>query len=151
MLPHLFLQFPKQIQLEKKMTMKNASRARSQSKTQRVYDADPKPWPDNPPGYTFLGDVVREVYERLFPRSTELSEQHLFATIDQIRQDTLAGRLELGHFDGDVFAVLAGASLLADDWWQHFLSCSVGGADVFVRDRELDAYVKFIDRVKVTN
>ena len=59
--------------------------------------------------------------------------------------------MELGHFDGDVFAVLAGASLLADDWRQHFLSCSVGGADVFVQDRELDAYVKFIDRVKVTN
>ena len=110
-----------------------------------------KPWPDNPPGYTFLGEVVREVYERLFPPSTELSEQRLFAAIEQIRQDALAGRLALGHFDGDAFAVLGGARLLAGDWRQLFLSCSVESADVFVRDRELDDYVQFIDRVRAAN
>ncbi len=151
MLRHRRLQPHKQTQLEKKMTMKNASPARSERKTQRIYDADPKPWPDNPPGYTFLGDVVREVYERLFPRSTELSEQRLFAAIDRIRQDALAGHLALGRFDGDAFAVLAGAKLKANNWRQVFLSCSVGSADVFVRDLEVDAYVKFIDQAKVAN
>ena len=134
-----------------KMTTKNASPARSQRKTQRVHNANLKPWPDNPPGYTFLGEVVREVYERLCPPSTELSEQRLFAAIEQIRQDALAGRLALGHFDGDAFAVLGGARLLAGDWRQLFLSCSVESADVFVRDRELDYYVQFIDRVRAAN
>ncbi len=131
--------------------MENASPARSQRKTQRVHKADLKPWPDNPAGYTFLGDVVREVYARLFPSSAELSEQRLFAAIEQIREDALAGRLALGHFDGDAFAVLGRARLRADNWRQLFLSCSVESADVFVRDRELDYYVQFIDRVRCAN
>ncbi len=130
--------------------MKHVSRAPSRRRTQRVYDDDPKPWPANPPGYTFLGDVVREVYARLFPGSVELFDECLYATLDQIREDALAGRLALGHFDGDAFVVLAGADLRPNDWRQLCLSCSVAGAeDVFVRDRELDAYVKFLDRVKV--
>lgn len=132
--------------------MKNASRAPARRRTARVYDADPKPWPENPPGYTFLGDVVREVYARLFPGSAELSDERLFATLDQIREDALAGRLALGYFDGDAFVVLSGANLRPNDWRQLCLSCSIGGAeDVFVRDLELDAYVRFIDRVRVAD
>jgi len=132
------------------MNTKNTVRVRSPRKTQRVYNADLKPWPANPPGYTFLGDVVREVYARLYSVSAELSEQRLFATIDQIRDHALAGYLTLGHFEGDAFAALTEAKLESGDWRQLFLSCSAEGADVFVRDRELHAYVKFVDGVKVT-
>ncbi len=129
--------------------MKNASRTPSKRKTQRVYEVDLRPWPVNTPGYTFLGDVVREVYERLFPDSADLTDERLFAAIGQIREDAQAGRLALGHFDGEVFAVLAAARLKAKDWPQLFLSCSAGGADIFVRDRELGDYVKFIDGIRV--
>jgi hypothetical protein len=129
--------------------MKTTRQSPSQRKSQRVYEADARPWPVNTPGYTFLGDVVREVYERLFPGSAGLSDERLFAAIGQIREDALAGRLALGHLDGEVFAVLAAARLKAREWRQLFLSCSVAGADIFVRDRELIHYVKFIDGVRV--
>jgi hypothetical protein len=128
--------------------MKTTRQPPSPRKSQPVCDAGARPWPVNAPGYTFLGDVVREVYERLFPGSFGLSDERLFAAIGRIRQDALAGRLALGHFDGEVFAPLAAARLKAREWRQLFLSCSAGGADIFVRDRELVHYVKFIDGVR---
>lgn len=131
--------------------MKNASQPRLQRKIEGVRDAGEKPWPSGRPGYTFLGDAVGQVYRELFLGSGELSQQRIDETIEQIRQDALAGRLALGHFEGDDFAVLTEAKLRAKNWPQLFLSCRVGNADVYVRDSELANYVRFIDGAKAAN
>jgi hypothetical protein len=131
--------------------MKNASQPRLQRKIEGVRDVDQGPWPSSPPGYTFLGDAVGRVYRELFLGNAELSQQRIDETIEQIRQDALAGSLALGHFDGDDFAVLTEAKLRAKNWPQLFLSCRVGSADVFVRDAELANYVRFIDGSKAAN
>ncbi len=131
--------------------MKTSSQPRLQRKTEGVQDADQGPWPSNRPGYTFLGDAVGRVYRELFLGSAELSQQRIDETIEQIRRDALAGRLALGHFDGDDFAVLTEAKLRAKNWPQLFLSCRVGSADVYVRDSELANYVRFIDGAKAAN
>jgi hypothetical protein len=125
----------------------------------RVFDTDFEGWPENPPGYTFLGDLVHEACQWLFPQFQafdKLPRSLFFMTTEQLCRDALAGRIIIGFFDGAHFIATDDEALRAPSWQLLFRRCrlpNVGadGADLFVREQELDAYISFLDHLFATS
>jgi hypothetical protein len=107
-------------------------------------------WPDdgddeNPPAFTFLGDVIHGVLERLgrsAPYRTT-SPQVFCLAASEIRAKALKGRVVLGTFEEGSFMPLPLSALAQDRWLNLFLNCqykpSRGGKrrDIYVDDAGL--------------
>jgi hypothetical protein len=119
----------------------------------RIFDTGFAGWPDNPEGYTFLGDLVHEACHWLFPEFQAFHKlpRSLFSmTAEQLRRDAIARRIVVGSFEGGEFVAINQDLLLAHSWQLLFRCCrlpsaGLDAANLFVRDQELDSYVSFLD------
>jgi hypothetical protein len=106
-------------------------------------------WPDESghkshPAFSFLGDVIYEVIERLglsAPYRTT-SPQIFGLAASEIRAKVLEGRVVMGVFEGGNFSPVPASVLVQDRWLSLFLNCQYkprGGErrDIYVDDAGL--------------